>query len=83
MASSVHDPKYKNFCRLIITYRQRQGLTQMQLAEKLNRPQSFVSKYENGDRRVDLIEFLDIAEALEIDPLEFIRDFQKATEELS
>ncbi len=77
MASSVRNPKYKRFCRLIIDYRQRQGMTQMQLAEKLSRPQSFVSKYENGERRIDLIEFMEIAEALEIDPFEFIRDFQE------
>jgi transcriptional regulator with XRE-family HTH domain len=78
MTSSVHDPRYKSFCRLIIDYRQRQGMTQMQLAEKLSRPQSFVSKYENGERRIDLIEFMEIAAALEMDPVEFIRDFQDA-----
>jgi DNA-binding transcriptional regulator YiaG len=81
MTSSVHNPPYKRFCRLIIAYRQRQGLTQTQLAEKLNRPQSFVSKYENGDRRIDLVEFMEIAAALEIDPLEFIRDFRDAAAE--
>lgn len=76
MASSVHDPKYKIFCRLLVDYRQRQGITQTQLAEKLHRPQSFVSKYENGERRIDLIEFLEIADALGIDTLKFITDFQ-------
>ena len=81
MTSSVHNSQYKRFCRLIIDYRQRQGLTQTQLAEKLNRPQSFVSKYENGDRRIDLVEFMEIAAALEIDPLEFIRDFRDAAAE--
>lgn len=76
MASSVHDPRYKIFCRLLIDYRQRQGITQTQLAEQLRRPQSFVSKCENGERRIDLIEFLEIAGALGIDALQFIRDFQ-------
>jgi len=56
-------------------------VTQFQLAQKLSRPQSFVSKYENGERRIDLIEFLAIAEALEIDPLEFIRVFQETVAE--
>lgn len=81
MASSVHNPNYKIFCRLIIDYRQQQSMTQIQLAKKLKRPQSFVSKYENGERRIDLIEFMEIAEALGIDPLKFIRDFQKAISE--
>lgn len=82
MASSVHDPKYKIFCRLIVDYRQRQGITQAQLAGKLRRPQSFVSKYENGERRIDLIEFIEIATALGIDALRFIRDFQEIVEEI-
>jgi transcriptional regulator with XRE-family HTH domain len=56
-------------------------MTQVQLAEKLGRPQSFVSKYENGDRRIDLIEFIDIAHALDIDPLEFFRAFQETISE--
>lgn len=77
MSSSVHDPKYRIFCRLIVDYRQRQGITQTQLSEKLQRPQSFVSKYENGERRIDLIEFIEIADALGIDSLKFIREFQE------
>ncbi|MFZ0544521.1 MAG: helix-turn-helix transcriptional regulator [Candidatus Promineifilaceae bacterium] len=81
MTSSMHGLKYKLFCQLIINYRQQQGITQIQLAEKLGRPQSFVSKYENGDRRIDVIEFIDIAKALKIDPLEFIRDFQETITE--
>ncbi|MEZ4514806.1 MAG: helix-turn-helix transcriptional regulator [Chloroflexota bacterium] len=81
MVSSVHDPKYKIFCRLIVDCRQRQGITQTQLAEKLQRPQSFVSKYENGERRIDLIEFIEIADALGIDSLKFIREFQEVIAE--
>ena len=74
MSSSISDPKYEIFRRLLIEYRLKQGVTQTQLAERLGRPQSFVSKYENGERRLDLIEFLDIAGALEIDPFDFIKE---------
>ncbi|MBV8130637.1 MAG: helix-turn-helix transcriptional regulator [Planctomycetaceae bacterium] len=49
------------------------GLTQAMLAQKLSRPQSFVSKYERGERRLDLVEFLEIARAIGIDALEFIK----------
>jgi transcriptional regulator with XRE-family HTH domain len=45
----------------------------MQLATKLSRPQSFVSKYERGERRLDVIECLEVAEALNVDPVRFIR----------
>jgi transcriptional regulator with XRE-family HTH domain len=39
-------------------------MTQQDLARRLRKPQSFVSKYENGERRLDIAEFLEIAEAL-------------------
>jgi transcriptional regulator with XRE-family HTH domain len=49
----------------------------MQLAERLKRPQSFVSKYENGERRLDLVEFLEIAKSLNIDAHKFIKELEK------
>ncbi len=49
--------------------RQRAGITQRELAAALGKPQSFVSAYENGQRRVDLLEMLAIVETLKADPL--------------
>lgn len=49
------------------------GLTQVQLARRLQRPQSFVSKYERGERRLDVIEFLEVAHALGADPAALLR----------
>ncbi len=43
-------------------------MTQIELAQKLSRPQSFVSKYELGERRLDVVEFLEVAEALGVKP---------------
>jgi len=43
------------------------------LAKKLKKPQSFVSKYERGERRLDVIEFLDIVKNLGADPHEIIK----------
>jgi len=74
MTSSISDPKYEKFQKLLVEYRSKQGITQTQLAERLGRPQSFVSKYENGERRLDLIEFLEITAALEVDPFNFIQE---------
>ena len=48
------------------------GLTQAHLAGRLNRPQSFVAKYEGGERRLDVVEFMEVAEAIGFDPAEFI-----------
>lgn len=41
---------------------------QSDVAERLDRPQSFVAKYEGGERRLDVVEFIEVAEALETDP---------------
>jgi transcriptional regulator with XRE-family HTH domain len=43
-------------------------MTQQQLADRLHRPQSYVSKYERGQRRLDVVEMIEIAEVLNVDP---------------
>ena len=50
--------------------RRKANITQVELARRLSKPQSVVSGYENGRRRVDLIEFLLIVRALGADPVE-------------
>jgi transcriptional regulator with XRE-family HTH domain len=79
MPKSVFSPKYRRFRELLIQARKDAELTQTELADRLTRPQSFVSKYENGERRLDLIEFLDVANALRIDVATFIHDLQQDT----
>jgi len=76
MTSSVFTKKYEVFRELLVLRRKDIGLTQRSLAEKLNKPQSFVSKYESGERRLDVIEFLDVAEALQFDVYEFIKKLE-------
>jgi transcriptional regulator with XRE-family HTH domain len=49
--------------------RVRSGITQRSLADQLGKPQSFVSAYETGQRRVDILEFIVITQALGSDPL--------------
>ncbi len=49
----------------------------MALAKKLGRPQSFVSKFERGERRLDVIEFLEVAKALGVDPARIIADLER------
>ncbi|GBR12225.1 transcriptional regulator [Acetobacter oeni] len=51
---------------LLIAARRGNGLTQTTLAERLGKPQSYVAKYETGERRIDVIEFLDITTAIGI-----------------
>ena len=52
---------------LLIAARHAKGLTQATLAARLGKPQSYVAKYENGERRLDVIEFLDVAAAIGVD----------------
>jgi transcriptional regulator with XRE-family HTH domain len=48
-------------------------MTQQELAKRLKRPQSFVSAYESGQRRVEVLEFLQIADALEVEACELLQ----------
>ena len=52
------------------------GLRQVDLAEKLHVPQSMISKYEGGERRLDLLELRDICAALGVSLVEFVRELE-------
>ena len=73
MPKSVFREEYNQFRQMLIEARKVAKLTQIELSIKLSRPQSYVSKYERGERRLDLIEFLEVAEALQINPIAFIK----------
>lgn len=64
MPRSRSSPRYARLCRLLIEARLASGLTQAGLAGKLRRPQSYVSKYESGERRLDVVEFLEVADGI-------------------
>ena len=80
MTKSVYTEEYNQFRKMLVAARKSANLTQAELSIKLQRPQSYVSKYERGERRLDLIEFLELAEVLKINPVVFIqqlKDFSK------
>jgi len=54
MSKSLHSQRYRLFRELLLAERERAGLTQVEVARLLKKPQSFVSKYERGDRRLDI-----------------------------
>ena len=78
MTKSIFSSRYETFRKELVAARETAGLTQTQLAAKLSRPQSFVSKYERGERRLDVIECLEVAEALGVDAVQFIRKLMRA-----
>ncbi|GLQ11460.1 transcriptional regulator [Devosia yakushimensis] len=77
MSSSIHSPEYQVLRELLAAQRKSQGLTQADVASLIGRPQSFVAKYEGGERRIDVVEFLAIAQALNADPQSLFSAFVK------
>lgn len=71
MTKSIFTARYERFRRLLVEARQTAEYTQRDLAEQLGRPQSFVSKVERGERRLDVVEFLEVAEVLRVDVAAF------------
>jgi transcriptional regulator with XRE-family HTH domain len=58
LKKSLHSPAYDRFLKLLKKAREDAGLTQEQAARKLKKPQSFISKCESGERRVDVVELI-------------------------
>jgi len=65
---SVHTDAYRAVLEVLVAARRRARLTQQQVANRLRKPQSFVSKYENGERRLDVAEFIGVLDILGHDP---------------
>ena len=75
MQKSLKSAEYARLIEVLVAARHEAGIRQQALATKLGRPQSFVAKYEGGERRIDVVEFIAIARALGADPLKLFKDF--------
>ena len=80
VARPPHKDAYKLFRAMLTELRRDRGITQEALAELLGVPQSYVSKYELGERRVDLVETFEICRALDTDPVAFVRQLIETIE---
>lgn len=67
MRKSTHSPEYAEVLNTLVSMRKAAGLTQRGLAKKLKREQSFVWRIENGERRLDVVEFHWVCNALGFD----------------
>lgn len=72
--TSIHSERYRRLLALLVQARKDAEITQVELAKRLAKPQSFVSKFENGERRLDVIEFLDISEAIGVSAADLLAD---------
>jgi transcriptional regulator with XRE-family HTH domain len=62
---------------MLIERRKALKMSQYELAKRLKKPQSFVAKIERRERRLDMIEFLELAQALNADPCQIIRELER------
>ena len=77
VAKTLGSERHKARISLLIEAREKAGLTQTELAEKIGEYQSFVARLESGQRRVDVVEFLGLAEVLGFDAEENLRTLRK------
>lgn len=81
MPKSVFTDAYRMLLIILVAARKEAGVTQVELARRLGRPQPFVSYFERGERRIDVIEFCAVARALGLDPEELFRRVARALPE--
>jgi transcriptional regulator with XRE-family HTH domain len=79
LAKGFHDERYRKLIGQLVNRRREQRLTQAALAIRLERHQQFVSRYETGERRLDAVELIDVANALGLDASTLLRDIKPRT----
>jgi len=72
MPAPLNSPFYVQLRASLIEAREQAGLTQAEVAKRLQRVQSFVSKYELGERRLDIVDFIAVCDCLGIDPADLL-----------
>ena len=78
MEKTIYSREYQVFLKELRDARERSSLTQTQLAEKLGQTQSFISKMERGERRVDIVELRAICAALGVPFIKFVSSLDRA-----
>lgn len=78
MPTSIRDPIYRDLIAGLTEARIAADLTQQAVADRLGKPQSYIAKIEGCERRVDIVEFLQIAAAIGRDPMPIVRCAWKA-----
>lgn len=69
---SIHDPRYQDLIKKLIELRESKNVTQVELALRLGKPQSYVSKVEILERRLDVIELCDWLNSIDVKIIDFI-----------
>lgn len=80
MEKSIFTTHQRKLQALLREVRRKAGLRQSDLAKRLGQPQSFVSKYESGERRLDVLELRQICKAVDISLADFVRRLERSLE---
>ena len=73
MRKTLHSPAHDHLLALLRGTRRAAKLTQQDVADRLGKPQSFVAKVEGGERRLDVIEFITLVQAIGADPVMLVK----------
>ncbi|MGG7445364.1 helix-turn-helix domain-containing protein [Kosakonia oryzendophytica] len=71
--ASIYSEQYQSVITALKKARKERGITQVQLAEALGRPQSFIAKIESGERRLDVVEFVHLARLVGLEPADVLK----------
>ena len=80
MAKTIRSNGHEALCQALIAARQAAGLTQAELAQRLQCHQSLVARIESGERRIDVVELVVLSRALETDACTLLRATEASTE---
>ncbi|MCL4207645.1 MAG: helix-turn-helix domain-containing protein [Pirellulaceae bacterium] len=77
MEKTIYTAEYARLLELLRETREQANVTQTELAERIGRSQSFVTKFERGDRRLDAIQLRTICQALGTDLVSFVAELER------
>lgn len=77
MPKSLNSPLQKKLAAMLVEARQKAGLRQVDLAEKLRVYQSWITHMESGQRRIDVVELIELGKVLDFEPADFIKKLTK------
>jgi transcriptional regulator with XRE-family HTH domain len=82
MKKTIYTRQSECLCKMLVNLREKAGLTQRQLATKLNREHNLIGRLELGERRLDAVEFFWICKACGADPETAARDLMRKFKEI-
>ncbi|MDP8163294.1 helix-turn-helix transcriptional regulator [Pasteurella skyensis] len=72
---TIYKEKYQKIIQYLISTRKKKGITQQQIANKLDKPQSYIAKIERCERKLDILEFIELCEAMNTSPITILQEF--------